>query len=128
MREYAAELKAAARGNQERADGEAAVLAKIAEMSESDRTIAERLHALITSTAPSLSCRTWYGMPAYAKDGRVLCFFQSAEKFHTRYATLGFSDQAKLDAGNLWPTTFALRRLTAVEEAQIRALVEKAVG
>jgi uncharacterized protein YdhG (YjbR/CyaY superfamily) len=130
MRERAQELKAAAgRGPRAgRADGESDVLAKIAEMPEPDRVMAERLHAIIKASAPALSPRTWYGMPAYAKDGKVVCFFQSAQKFKTRYATFGFSDKANLDKGALWPTAFALKELTATEEAKIAALVKKAVS
>ena len=124
MRERARELKA----EKDRAGGEAAVLEKIAEMQESDRAMAERLHAIIKATAPALSPKTWYGMPAYAKDGKVLCFFQSAQKFKTRYATFGFSDTANLDEGAMWPTSFALKELTATEEARIVALVKKAVS
>ena len=112
----------------QRADGESDVLAKIAEMPEPDRTMAERLHEIIKASAPALSPKTWYGMPAYAKDGKVLCFFQSAQKFKTRYATLGFSDQANLDDGAMWPTSFALKELTATEEAKISALVKRAVS
>ena len=123
MKERAKELKAAAR----KADGESDVLARIAEMPESDRVMAERLHALITAGAPALSPRTWYGMPAYAKDGNVVCFFQSVQKFKTRYATLGFSDKANLDEGAMWPTAFALTELTVADEARIGALVKKAV-
>ena len=104
------------------------MLAKIAEMGEPDRAMAERLHALIKASAPALSPRTWYGMPAYAKDGKVVCFFQSAEKFKARYATLGFSDKANLDEGAMWPTSFALTELTAAEEARIGALVKRAVS
>jgi uncharacterized protein YdhG (YjbR/CyaY superfamily) len=126
MRERAQELKADARRG--KADGESDVLAKIAEMSEPDRGMAERLHALVKASAPDLSPRTWYGMPAYAKDGKVVCFFQSSQKFKTRYATLGFSDRANLDEGDLWPTAFALKKLTAAGEAKIRALVKKAVS
>jgi uncharacterized protein YdhG (YjbR/CyaY superfamily) len=122
MKERARELKAGT------ADGESAVLAKIAEMPEADRAMAERLHALITATAPELAPRTWYGMPAYAKDGKVVCFFQSADKFKARYATLGFSDRANLDDGAMWPTSFALKKLTAAGEKRIRALVKKAVS
>jgi len=122
MKERAKELKA---GNK---DGEADVLAKIAEMPAHDRAIGERLHALIRRSVPELSPRLWYGMPAYAKDGKVVCFFQSAQKFKTRYATLGFSDQANLDDGNLWPTYFALLELTAADEARISALVKRAVS
>jgi uncharacterized protein YdhG (YjbR/CyaY superfamily) len=130
MRERAHELKAAARrgpraGN---ANGEDDVLAKIAEMPEPDRAMAERLHVIIKAGAPALSPRTWYGMPAYAMDGKVVCFFQSAQKFKTRYATFGFSDAANLDEGAMWPTAFALKKLTAAEEARIGALVKKAVS
>jgi uncharacterized protein YdhG (YjbR/CyaY superfamily) len=124
MRERARELKAAAG----KADGERDVLAKIAEMSQPDRAMAERLHAIIAATAPDLSPRTWYGMPAYAKDGKVVCFFQSAQKFKTRYATLGFSQKANLDDGEMWPTAFALEQLTAAAEARITALIEQAVS
>jgi uncharacterized protein YdhG (YjbR/CyaY superfamily) len=124
MKERAQELKAAAK----MVDGESAVLAKIAEMSEPDRAMGERLHAIIKASAPTLSPRLWYGMPAYAKDGKVVCFFQSAQKFNTRYATLGFSDAANLDEGALWPVAFALKELTAAEEAKIGALVKKAVS
>ena len=109
-------------------DGESDVLAKIAEMPERDRAMAERIHALVKAVAPDLQPRTWYGMPAYAKDGKVVCFFQSGEKFKTRYATLGFSDTASLDDGAMWPTAFALSKLTAADEKRIRALVEKAVS
>lgn len=126
MRERAQELKAAARGG--KADGEGDVIAKIAEMSEPDRAMAERLHAIVKASAPALSPRTWYGMPAYAKDGKVVCFFQSAQKFKTRYATFGFSDQANLDEGAMWPTAFALKELTADTEARIAALVKRAVS
>ena len=130
MRERAQELKAAARRGPraDKADGESAVLAKIAEMPEPDRAMAERLHAIIKASAPALAPRTWYGMPAYAKDGNVVCFFQSAQKFNTRYATLGFSDKANLDEGAMWPTAFALTELTPAEEARIVALVKKAVS
>lgn len=124
MKERAQELKAAVSG----ADGERAVLAKIAEMSGADRVMAERLHAIIKAAAPALSPKTWYGMPAYAKDGKVVCFFQCAQKFKARYATLGFSDTATLDDGAMWPTSFALKELTPVEEARINALVKKAAG
>src|SRR5256885_13626250 len=110
------------------ADGTSAVLAKIAELPEPDRAMAERLHELITANAPVLVPRLWYGMPAYAQDGKVICFFQSAQKFKTRYATLGFSDKANLDKGAMWPTSFALKRLTAAEEKKIGALVKKAVS
>jgi uncharacterized protein YdhG (YjbR/CyaY superfamily) len=109
-------------------DGETAVLTAIAAMPEPDRAIAERLHAIIKASAPVLSPRTWYGMPAYAKDGKVVCFFQSAQKFNTRYATFGFQHEAKLDQGNMWPVAFAVKKLTAAEEARIGALVKKAVG
>ena len=128
MKERAQELKAEARAKKDRAEGESAVLAKIAEMPEPDRAMAERLHAVITASAPALSPKLWYGMPAYAKDGKVVCFFQSAHKFGTRYATLGFSDAANLDQGAMWPTAFALKELTAAEEARIGALVKKAVS
>jgi uncharacterized protein YdhG (YjbR/CyaY superfamily) len=124
MKERAQELKAEAG----KADGESALLAKIAEMQGSDRTIAKRLHAIVKTAAPELSPKTWYGMPAYAKDGKVVCFFQSAQKFKSRYATLGFSDQANLDKGAMWPTSFALKELNDAEEAKIVALVEQAVG
>src|SRR5437588_5571468 len=110
------------------ADGESAVLAKIAAMPEPDRALGERLHAIIKASAPALAPRLWYGMPAYAKDGKVVCFFQSAQKFNTRYATFGFSDKANLDEGALWPVAFALKELTAAEEARIVALVTKAVA
>ncbi len=128
MKERARELKAAERAGASRADGERDVLAKISEMPEPDRSMAERLHAIIRSNAPELSPRTWYGMPAYASDGKVVCFFQGAQKFKTRYATLGFSDSANLDEGAMWPTAFALKNLTAAEEARIGALVRKAVS
>jgi uncharacterized protein YdhG (YjbR/CyaY superfamily) len=128
MKERAKELKAEERANKNRAEGESAVLAKIAEMSEPDRTMGGRLHAIIKASAPVLSPKTWYGMPAYAKDGKVVCFFQSAQKFNSRYATLGFSDKANLDEGAMWPTSFALKELTAAEEARIGALVKKAVS
>jgi uncharacterized protein YdhG (YjbR/CyaY superfamily) len=130
MRERAQELKAAARrgSGAGKADGESDVLAKIAELPERDRAMAERLHAVIKASAPALSPKTWYGMPAYARDGEVVCFFQSAQKFKTRYATLGFSDKANLDEGAMWPTSFALKELTTAEEARIGALVKKAVG
>jgi uncharacterized protein YdhG (YjbR/CyaY superfamily) len=127
MREASRERKAAARRGP-KADGESDVLAKIAEMSEPDRAMAERLHALVKASAPALSPKTWYGMPAYAKGGKVVCFFQSAEKFKSRYATLGFGDTANLDEGAMWPTSFALKQLTAAEEARIGALVKKAAS
>ena len=128
MRERARELKAEKRGRKAKADGESDVLAKIAEMPSADRAMAERLHALVKASAPELSPRTWYGMPAYAKDGKVVCFFQSADKFKSRYATLGFSDKANLDEGAMWATSFALAELTAAEEARIDELVKKAVS
>ncbi len=130
MRERVQELKAEARhgSRSDKADGESDVLAKIVALPQSDRTMAERLHAIIKANAPALSPKTWYGMPAYAKDGNVVCFFQSAQKFKTRYATLGFTDKANLDAGRMWPTAFALKELTAAEEAQISALLKKAVN
>ncbi len=125
MKERARELKAARSG---KADGEGDVLAKIAEMPEPDRAMAERLHAIIKTAAPELSPRTWYGMPAYAKDGKVVCFFQSAAKFKSRYATLGFSDKANLDDGTMWPTSFALTQLTTADEARITEFVKHAVS
>ncbi len=130
MKERIQELKAAARRGPraDKADGESTVLAKIAAMPEPDRAMGKRLHAIIKASAPALSPRLWYGMPAYAKDGNVVCFFQSAQKFKTRYATLGFSDKANLDEGALWPTAFALKELTATEEARIGALVKKAAS
>ena len=128
MKNRAQELKAEARANKNRADGESDVLAAIAGMQEPDRSMAERLHAIIKASAPALSPRTWYGMPAYAKDGNVVCFFQSAHKFKARYATFGFSDKANLDEGTVWPVAFALKELTAAEEARIGALVKKAVS
>jgi uncharacterized protein YdhG (YjbR/CyaY superfamily) len=124
MKERAQELKAETR----KAEGEKDVLAKIAEMPEPDRALAKRLHAIVKASAPALSPKTWYGMPAYAKDGKVVCFFQSADKFKSRYATFGFSDEANLDKGAMWPTSFALKELTAAEEAKIAALVKKAVS
>jgi uncharacterized protein YdhG (YjbR/CyaY superfamily) len=129
-RERAKEVKAAARrgSRASEADGESDLLAKIAEMREPDRAMAERLHALIKASAPELSPRTWYGMPAYAKDGDVICHFQTAQKFKMRYATLGFSDKANLDKGSMWPVAFALKKLTADEEATIAALLKQAVG
>jgi uncharacterized protein YdhG (YjbR/CyaY superfamily) len=128
MKERAKELKAEARANKSKAAGESDVLAKIAEMREPDRALGERLHAIVKASAPVLSPKTWYGMPAYAKDGKVVCFFQSAEKFNSRYATFGFSDKANLDDGSMWPTAFALTELTAADEARIAALVKKAVS
>ena len=124
MKERAREQKAEA----QKADGERDVLAKIAEMQDTDRAMAERLHVVVKASAPDLSPRTWYGMPAYARDGKVVCFFQSAEKFNTRYATFSFSDKANLDEGAMWPTSFALKELTDAEEAKIGELVKRAVG
>ena len=130
IREHLQEMKADGRRGRraDKADGESAVLAAIAKLPPSDRAMAERLHVLITATATELWPKTWYGMPAYAKDGNVVCFFQSAQKFKTRYATLGFSDKANLDEGDMWPTAFALKELTAAEEVKIGALVKKAVS
>ena len=130
MKERAQELKAEARRGPrpDEADGESDVLAKIAAMQEPDRAMAKRLHAIIKASAPALSPKTWYGMPAYAKDGKVVCYFQSAQKFKSRYATFGFSDTAKLDEGAMWPVAFALKELTAAEEARISALVKKAAS
>jgi hypothetical protein len=128
MKTRAQELKAEAHGNQSKADGEHDVLAKIAEMQEPDRGLASRLHAIIKANAPTLSPKTWYGSPAYAKDGKIVCFFQSAQKFKTRYATFGFQQEANLDEGNMWPVAFALKKLTATEEERIAALVKKAVS
>ena len=130
MKERAQELKAEARRGPRagKADGESDVLAKIAEMPEPDRAMAKRLHAIIKASAPALSPKTWYGMPAYAKDGKVVCYLQSAQKFKSRYATFGFSDEANLDEGAMWPTSFALKELTAAEEARIGGLVKKAVS
>jgi uncharacterized protein YdhG (YjbR/CyaY superfamily) len=130
MKERAQELKTAARRGSRaaKADEESAVLAKIAEMPEPDRVMAERLHTLITASAPALSPKLWYGMPGYARDGKVVCFFQSAQKFKSRYATLGFNEEANLDESAMWPTAFALTKLTAAEEARISALVKKAVS
>jgi hypothetical protein len=123
MQDRVQEMKAAA----QKADGESEVLAKIAELPATDRDMAKRLHAIIKASAPALSPKTWYGMPAYAKDGKIVCFFQSSHKFKTRYATLGFNDAARLDEGNVWPTAFALMKLTPADEARIGALVKKAV-
>ena len=130
MRERAQELKAATRRGPraDKADGESALLAKIAEMPEPDRAMGKRLHAVVKASAPALAPRLWYGMPAYAKDGKVVCFFQSGQKFKTRYATFGFSDEANLDEGAMWPTAFALTELTAADEARIGALVKQAVS
>jgi uncharacterized protein YdhG (YjbR/CyaY superfamily) len=124
MQDRVQEMKVAA----QKADGESEVLAKIAELPATDRAMAKRLHALIKASAPALSPKTWYGMPAYAKDGKIVCFFQSAHKFKTRYATLGFNDAARLDEGNMWPTAFALMKLTPADEARIGALVKKAAS
>ncbi|UUU26858.1 iron chaperone [Streptomyces sp. DSM 40750] len=130
MKEHAQELKASARRSPRtaKADGESDVLAKIAGMADADRVLAERLHEIVRSAAPDLSPKLWYGMPAYARNGKVVCFFQSAQKFRTRYATLGFSDQARLDEGAMWPTTYALTELTADTEARIAELIRKAAG
>jgi uncharacterized protein YdhG (YjbR/CyaY superfamily) len=129
MKERAKEQKAEARANKKKAEGESDVLAKIAEMQGPDRAMAERLHEIVKTSAPELSPKTWYGMPAYAdKDGKIVCFFQSAQKFSTRYATLGFSDKANLDEGAMWPTSFALKDLSATEEAKIGQLVKRAVS
>jgi uncharacterized protein YdhG (YjbR/CyaY superfamily) len=127
MKERAKELKAEERLGARKADDEGDVLAKIAEMPEQDRVMAERLHAVIKASAPALSPKLWYGMPSYAKDGKIVCFFQGVHKFNTRYATLGFNDSANLDEGNLWPVAFAIKALTPAEEARIGALVKKAV-
>jgi uncharacterized protein YdhG (YjbR/CyaY superfamily) len=128
MKERAKELKADARAQKDRAAGESALLEKIAEMPEPDRSMAEQLHEIIKASAPDLMPKTWYGMPAYARDGKVVCFFQSAQKFNTRYATLGFNDTANLDEGAMWPTAFALKELTATVEKKVSSLVKKAVS
>jgi uncharacterized protein YdhG (YjbR/CyaY superfamily) len=128
MKERARELKAEARADKKREEGESALLAKIAEMEEPDRAMAQRLHEIITAAAPALLPKTWYGMPAYARDGKVVCFFQSAQKFNARYATFGFQDTANLDDGAMWPTSFALKELTPAVEERIIALVKKAVS
>ena len=128
MKARAQELKAEARADKDKADGESDVFAKIAEMPEPERAMAKRLHAIIKASAPALSPKTWYGMPAYARDGKVVCFFQGAQKFKSRYATFGFNDEANLDEGAMWPTAFALKELTAADEARIGALVKKAVS
>jgi uncharacterized protein YdhG (YjbR/CyaY superfamily) len=128
MKERAKELKAEERMNKNRAEGEKALFEKIVEMEGSDRAMAEKLHGIIIASAPDLMPKTWYGMPAYAKDGKVICFFQSAQKFQSRYSTFGFSDSANLDEGVMWPTSFALVKLTAAEEKRIAALVRKAVS
>lgn len=128
MKERARELKAAARAGKKKADSEADLLAKIAEMSEPDRSMAGRIHEIIKASAPDLVPRTWYGMPAYAKDGKIVCFFQAAGKFNTRYATLGFNDPANLDEGSMWPTAWALTGLTPADEARVAELVKRAVS
>ena len=128
MKERAKELKAEERMNKDRAEGEKALFEKIAEMEAEDRAMAEKLHDIISASAPELFPKTWYGMPAYAKNGKVVCFFQSAQKFNSRYSTLGFSDSANLDEGAMWPTSFALKKLTKAEEKSIAALVKKAIS
>ena len=128
MKEHAREVKAARRRGAAKADGEQDVLTKIAEMPEPDRVMAERIHALVKATAPDLAPKTWYGMPAYARDGKVVCFFQAADKFKARYATFGFNDTANLDEGSMWPTSWALTKLTPADEARIAELVRKAAG
>ena len=128
MKARSQELKAEARANKDKAEGESAALAAIAAMQEPDRAMATRLHEIIKASAPALAPKTWYGMPAYAKDGKIICFFQSAQKFNTRYATFGFNESANLDEGALWPVAYALKELTATEEARISALVKKAVS
>ncbi len=128
MKERTKELKAEARSGKDKAAGESAVLAAIAAMPELDRAMAERIHQIVKISAPGLSPKTWYGMPAYARDGKVVCFFQAADKFKARYATFGFNDEAHLDDGAMWPTAFALKELTAADEKRIGALVKKAVG
>ena len=128
MKERARELKAEARATKDKADGEADLLAKIAEMPASDRAMAQKIHAIVKANAPNLVPKTWYGMPAYAKDGNVVCFFQAADKFKSRYATLGFNNDARLDDGSMWPTSWALTKLTAADEKRIAALVKKAVS
>jgi uncharacterized protein YdhG (YjbR/CyaY superfamily) len=128
MKERAKELKAEGRRATDRAGGERDLLAKIAEMPESDRVMAERIHAVVSANAPDLAPKTWYGMPAYARDGKVVCFFKSADKFKSRYATFGFEEDANIDEGSMWPTSFALTKLTAADEAKLAALVKKAVS
>ena len=128
MKERAKELKAEARAKDDRAAGEKDVLAKIGEMPQADRALAERIHQIVAATAPDLVPRTWYGMPAYARDGKIVCFFKAADKFKERYATLGFDQSANLDEGSMWPTSFALTKLTAADEARITALIKKAVS
>jgi uncharacterized protein YdhG (YjbR/CyaY superfamily) len=128
MQERARELKAEAKANASRADGERDLLAKIAEMPDADRTMAERIHAIVAATAPDLAPKTWYGMPAYARDGKLVCFFKAASKFNSRYATFGFEEEARLDDGAMWPTSYALTELTSADEARIAALVKKAAS
>jgi uncharacterized protein YdhG (YjbR/CyaY superfamily) len=128
MKERAEELKAEGRGGKKKSDEANACLAKIAEMSEPDRTLAERIHAIITEVAPELAPKTWYGMPAYARDGKIVCFFQAAEKFESRYATLGFNDPANLDDGTMWPTAYAVTDLTDADVTTIEALIKRAVS
>ena len=128
MRERAKELKAEERANKDRAAGERDLLAKVAEMPDADRSMAERIHEIVTASAPDLAPKTWYGMPAYARDGKIVCFFQAADKFKARYATFGFDEDAHLDEGSMWPTAWALTSLTAADEARIGELVKKAVG
>ncbi len=128
MKERAKELKAEARANKDRAVGESALREKLAEMPEPDRSMGERLHAIVTASAPSLAPKTWYGMPAYAREGKIVCFYQSAQKFGSRYATFGFTDEAHLDDGAMWPTSFALHELTPEAEARIAELVQRAAG
>jgi uncharacterized protein YdhG (YjbR/CyaY superfamily) len=128
MKERAREVKAEAKSRDARADGERDLLAKIAEMPAPDKAMAKRIHAIVTAAAPELAPKTWYGMPAYAKDGKIVCFFQAADKFKARYATFGFSDEANVDDGAMWPTSYALTKLTAADEARLTALVKKAVG
>lgn len=128
MRERARELKAESRREADKADGERDLIAKIAEMPKTDRVMAERIHALVTATAPDLTPKTWYGMPAYAREGKIICFFKSADKFKSRYATLGFEEGAHLDDGTMWPTSYALTELTSADETRIAALVKKAVS
>jgi uncharacterized protein YdhG (YjbR/CyaY superfamily) len=128
MKERAREVRASRSSRASRADGEADLLQKISEMAEADRAMAERVHAIVMASAPDLSPRTWYGMPAYARDGNVVCFFQPAQKFKARYATLGFNDRARLDDGTMWPVAYALTELTAADEARIAELVKKAAG
>ena len=128
MKEHAKDMKAAAKRGQAAKDGDADIQAKIAEMPDADRAMAERIHAIIRETAPDLVPRTWYGMPAYARDGKIICFFQAADKFKARYATFGFNDDAKLDEGSMWPTSWALTKLTAADEARITELVKRAVS